>query len=231
MKNSFSSPWTGRWWAHFEILSFIPKSLWPGSDSGRSLSFKTLWFEEAVTSKEEPDKPHGGWLLWKSLGNLIKDCLGLELMTVKPVSTFVSASSFWKLFSWRAFIRISGSTGTDRRYCRMPVSELSAREDRPGLLQKGSLERSDVPLGCGSSRECALNLRLLLLRLRGSKVLGVESEFSLEHCRCMSPLKLPLRKEHSAFLTPSPGFGWTYETRKGRTNETSRALPVLRRAI
>lgn len=138
---------------------------------------------------------------------------------VKPVSTFVSASSFWKLFSLRTFILISGSMGIDRRYCCMPAAELSAREHQPGLLHKGSLEFSDVPQGCGSSRECALYLRLLLLRLRGSKVLCVETEFSLEPCRCMSAFELPFRKEHSPFLTPSPDFGWTYEIRKGRTNE------------
>lgn len=103
-------------------------------------------------------------------------------MTVKPVSTFVSASNSSKLLSLRAVLLIWGSMGIDSRCCRVPVVELSAREDQPGLLHRGSLEFPDV-LGCGSSRECALSLRSLLLRLLGSKVLCVETEFSLEPCR------------------------------------------------
>lgn len=132
---------------------------------------------------------------------------------VKPVSTFVSASSFSKPFSLRAFIPILGSMGIDSRRCCMSDVELIARVDQPGLLHKGSLEFSHDPLGCGSSSECTLNLRLLLLlRLLGSKVLCVEVEFSLESCGGPSPLKQPFGKGCSSFLTPSPGFGWTYET-------------------
>lgn len=131
------------------------------------------------------------------------------------MSTFVSASSFSKPLSVRVFIPISGSTGIDSRRCCMPEEELSARVDQPDLLHKGSLAFSHVPLGCGSSSDCTLNLRLLLLlRLLGSKVLCVEMELNLESCGCVSPLKQPFRKECSPFLMASPGFGWTCGTGK-----------------
>jgi hypothetical protein len=149
---------------------------------------------------------------------------------VKPVSTFVSASSFSKPSSLRTFLPILGSMGIDSRRCCMPDAELSARVDQPSLLHKGSVEFSHEPLGCGSSSECTLNLRLLLLlRLLGSKVLCVETEFRLESCGCVSPLKQPFKKGCSPFLMPTPGFGWTYETGKEEPMKYDFSLPSLQK--
>lgn len=81
-------------------------------------------FLEAAVPTEEAGEQDGGQLVCRSLGNLLrKDCLGSELTTVHPVSTFVSASSFSKLFSrLRTFIPAPGSRWAEGRGGRVPAA-------------------------------------------------------------------------------------------------------------
>jgi hypothetical protein len=97
-------------------------------------------------------------------------------MMVKPVSTFVSASSFWKLFSLRIFILVPGLVRGEGRGRWVLVAKLLAWENQPGLFQEVPLELSNIPLGSRSSRERTLNLLPWLLRLLDSSVLCPETE-------------------------------------------------------
>lgn len=173
------------------------------------LSFKFLLFLEAAAPKEEAG---GGWLVCRSLGNLLRnDCLGSELTTVCPVSTLVSASSFSKPFSrLKTFILAPGSRREEHRGSWASVAGLLTWDEQPGLRHKVPWELSDagLPLGLGNSREAALNRLPLLLRLLSSRVLLVETGATLDPWGSTSAPGLPFRKESSLFLTPSPGFDW-----------------------
>ena len=188
------------------------------------LSLKLLLFLEAAAPKEEVDKQDGGWWVQRSRGNLLrKDCLGPELTTVNPVSTFVSASCFSKLFSrLRTFILAPGSRWREGRGSWESVAGLLGWAERPGLFHEVPLALSDAvrPPGSGRSTDPTLNLLPRLLRLLGSRVLIAETGVSLEPWGSVSAPEVPFRKASSPFLTPSPGFNWTYGTRRRGTGVT-----------
>ena len=172
------------------------------------LSFKSLLFLEAAAPKEEVG---GGWLVCGSLGNLLRrDCLGLELTTVHPVSTLVSASSFSKLFSrLKTFILALGSRWTECRGSWASEAWLLTWDEQPGLFHNMSLEPCDagLPLGSGNSREATLDLLPPLLRLLSSRALLVETDVTLQAWGSVSAPEV-------LFLTPSPGFDWICQTKK-----------------
>ena len=215
---SFASPWTGRGRGHFESIFLVPSSLWPASDRGWTLSLKILLFLEAADPEKEVDKQDGGWWVGRFLRNLLsKDSLGSELTTVNPVSTLVSASSFSKLFSQpRPFILAPGSRWREDSCGWESVTGLLGWAEPPGLFHEVSPELSDTgrPPGSGRSTEPTLNLLPRLLRLLSSRVLIAETGVSLELWGRVSAPKVLFRKGGSPFLTSSPGFNWTYGTRR-----------------
>lgn len=181
-------------------------------------------FLETAAPTEEAGEQDGGQLVCRSLGNLLrKDCLGSELTTVHPVSTFVSASSFSKLFSrLRTFIPALGSKWAEGRGGWVPAAGWLAWDPQPGLFHELPLQLSEarLPLGAGNSREPTLTLLPRPLLLFGSRVRPVETGVCLELWGSALVREVPLRRESSLFLTPGPGFDWTYKTRKGGTNVT-----------
>lgn len=181
-------------------------------------------FLEAAAPTQEAGEQGGSQLVCRSLGNLLRaDRLGSELTTVHPVSTFVSASSFSKLFSLlRTFIPAPGSKwAKGRGGCVLAAGRL-AWDRQPGLFHELPLllSKARLPPGSGNSREPTLTRLPRPLRLLGSRVCPVETRVCLESCGSALVPKTPLRKESSPFLTPGPGFDWTYGTRKGGTNVT-----------
>lgn len=173
------------------------------------LSFKFLLFLEAAAPKVEAG---GGWLVCRSLGNLLRnDWLNSELTTVRPVSTLVSASSFSKPFSWpKTFILALGSRWEEHRGIWASVAGLLTWDEQPGFRHKVPWELLDtgLPLDLGNSREAALYRLPLLLRFRSSRVHLVETGAALGPWGSTSAPGLPFRKESSLFLTPSPGVDW-----------------------
>lgn len=197
----------------------MPRSLWPASGKGWTAFLKIL-FLKAAAPKEEAGKQDGSWLVPRSLGNrLRKGCLGSELTTVNPVSTFVSASSLSKLLLWLRTVTLAPGWRWGEGRCSWESrAALLPWDEQPGLFHEAPLELSDTVPSPGSehSREATLNLLARLLRHLGCKVLLTEAGVSLEPWHSVSAPELPFRKESSPFLTP--GFNWTYGTRKRGTN-------------
>lgn len=155
-------------------MPIAPSSFWPISDKGRALSFMILLFLEAAVPKEVTDKQDRRWLDL-SLGNLLRiRCFSSELTTVKPVSTFVSASSFSELFSllWTFMLDLTCRFGVGIGCWLMVVGLLSWDEQvEVPLEQARELSNPVLLRGSRSSREFTFILLPRHLRFLGSRVL------------------------------------------------------------